>query len=40
MFIYRYRFQKLKETHPKLWKYCMNKLGLKEVLEYMDIPYE
>lgn len=34
------RFQKLKETHPKLWKYCMNKLGLKEVLEYMDIPYE
>lgn len=34
------RFQKLKETHPKLWHFCVNKLGLKEVLEYMGVPYE
>ena len=32
------RFQKMARTHPKLHKHCMNKLGLKEVLEYCDIP--
>lgn len=36
------RFQRLKETHPKLWEYCMrdwNKggLGMKNVLEYLGI---
>jgi 3'-phosphoadenosine 5'-phosphosulfate sulfotransferase (PAPS reductase)/FAD synthetase len=35
----RNRFQILEKTHPKLHNYCMYKLGLKEVLEYMDIPY-
>ena len=34
------RFQRLQSTHPKLWHYCINKLGLKEILEYMDIPYK
>jgi 3'-phosphoadenosine 5'-phosphosulfate sulfotransferase (PAPS reductase)/FAD synthetase len=34
------RFVKLKQTHPKLHKYCMEYLGLKEVLEFMEIPYE
>lgn len=34
------RFQKLKITHPKLHDYCMNKLGMKEVLEFMNEPYE
>jgi 3'-phosphoadenosine 5'-phosphosulfate sulfotransferase (PAPS reductase)/FAD synthetase len=34
------RFQLMKETHPKIWNYCIYKLGLKEVLEYIDIPYE
>ena len=33
------RFQLMKKTHPKLWKYCMNKLGLAKVLEYCKIPY-
>lgn len=28
------RFERLKETHPKLYDYCMNKLGMKEVLEW------
>ena len=39
------RFQQLKETHPKIWEYCMKPwdqggLGLKEVLEYINVPYE
>lgn len=39
------RFQQLKETHPKLWDYCMrpieeNGLGMREVCEFMKIPIE
>lgn len=34
------RFQRMKETHPKQYEYCMNQLGLKEVLEYINVPYE
>jgi len=34
------RFQRMKKHHPKLYKYCMEKLGLKEVLEYIGIEYE
>ena len=34
------RFQRLKITHPELHDYCMNKLGMKEVLEFMSEPYE
>ena len=34
------RIQCLKQTHPKLHNYCIGKLGLKEVLEFIDIPYE
>lgn len=39
------RFQKLKETHPKLWQYCMKStseggLGLKEVLEFIGVKIE
>jgi len=33
------RFQRMRITHPKLYNYCMNQLGLKEVLEYINIPY-
>jgi len=34
------RFQILYKTHPHLHKYCMEKLGLKEVLEFINInPY-
>lgn len=36
---YPNRFQRMKHTHPKQYDYCMNKLGLKEVLEYIKIPY-
>ena len=34
------RFQRMKETHPKQYVYCMNKLGLRDVLNYMGIPCE
>lgn len=39
------RFQMLKETHPKIWVYCMKPveeggLGMKKVLEYIDVKIE
>lgn len=34
------RFQRMRDTHPKLWRYCMDKLGMREVLEYVGIRYE
>ena len=34
------RFQRMKVTHPKQWQYCMDQLGLREVLEYIGVPYE
>lgn len=34
------RFQKMKVTHPKQYDYCINKLGLEEVLDYMGIDYK
>lgn len=33
------RFQRMKQSHPKLYDYCLKKLGLKEVLDFMDISY-
>ena len=32
------RFVRMRRTHPKMWVYCMDKLGMREVLNYMDIP--
>lgn len=39
------RFQRLKETHPKLWDYCMRPwdeggLGMREVLEFIGVKCE
>ena len=39
------RIQKLKETHPKIYDFCMKPtdkggLGMKEVLDYINVPYE
>lgn len=39
------RFQRLKQTHPKLWEYCMKPikeggLGMREVLKYINIKIE
>lgn len=33
------RFQKLKLTHPKQYDYIMNKLGFKEVLDFIKVNY-
>ena len=29
------RYQRLELTHPQLYNYCMDKLGFKEVCEYL-----
>ena len=39
------RFQRLKNTHPQLWEYCMKPccdggLGMKEVLEKINVKVE
>ena len=39
------RFQRLKQTHPKVWEYCMKPvseggLGMKEVLEFIGVKIE
>ena len=34
------RFQRMAKTHPQLYKYCIDKLGLGEVLDYIGVPYE
>jgi 3'-phosphoadenosine 5'-phosphosulfate sulfotransferase (PAPS reductase)/FAD synthetase len=31
------RFDRMKITHPQIYDYCMNKLGLREVIRYCDI---
>lgn len=39
------KFQRLKQTHPKLWDYCMKDwdcggLGMRNVLEYIGVKYQ
>ena len=39
------RFQRMKQTHPQIWEYClkpMNEggLGIAEVLDYIGVPYD
>lgn len=37
------RFQRMKETHPKMWDYCIreeNGLGIGKVLDFIDVKYE
>lgn len=31
------RFEILKRIHPKLWRYCMDDLGIREVLNYIGV---
>jgi len=33
------RFQRMKETHPKHYDYCINKLGCGKVLDYIGVDY-
>ncbi len=34
------RFQLLQKTHPRLHTYCMEKLGLRKVLEFLGVAHE
>lgn len=34
------RFQTMKLTHPNQYNYCMEKLGIKEVLNFLNVKYE
>lgn len=33
------KFQMIKVSHPKLYDYCLNKLGAKEVLDFLKVEY-
>ncbi len=34
------RFQRMSQTHPKQYNYCINKLGCGCVLDYINVPYK
>jgi 3'-phosphoadenosine 5'-phosphosulfate sulfotransferase (PAPS reductase)/FAD synthetase len=34
------RFERMKETHPKQWEFCMKNLGMKEVLDFIGVSSE
>lgn len=34
------RFQIMQKNNPQMYRYCMDELGIKKVLEYCNIPYE
>lgn len=34
------RFQLMKETHPQIYDYCINKLGLGKVLDFINVKYK
>lgn len=33
------RFQQMAKTHPQLYRYCINDLGIGKVLDYINVPY-
>ena len=33
------RFQRMKRTHPQLYNYCINNLGIGKCLDLINIPY-
>jgi len=33
------RFQRMKKTHPKLYNYCIDNLGIGKVLDFMEVEY-
>ncbi len=34
------RFQRMSKSHPKLYEYCINKLGCGDVMDYIGIDYK
>ena len=33
------KFQRMKVTHPKIYRYCMEELGMEEILSYLGVPH-
>ena len=33
------RFERMKQSHPQLYRYCMNQLGLDHILDYIHVEY-
>lgn len=33
------RMQKMQRDYPRQWDYCINRLGIGKVLDYVGIPY-
>jgi 3'-phosphoadenosine 5'-phosphosulfate sulfotransferase (PAPS reductase)/FAD synthetase len=33
------RFQRMERTHPKIYEYCINDLGLSKVMDYIGVSY-
>ncbi len=33
------RFQRMAKSHPNIYKYCMDSLGLKKILDYINVSY-
>ena len=34
------KFQCMAKTHPQLWNYCINEIGVGKVLDYIKVPYK
>ena len=34
------RFTRMKKSHPKIYNYCINELGIGEVLDYLGVCYK
>ena len=34
------RFQRMARTHPKIYDYCMNQLGMADFLDYIGVDYK
>lgn len=33
------RFQRMQQTHPRQYDYCINRLGCGRVLDFIGVPY-
>ena len=33
------KFQRMKVTHPKIYRYCMEELGMEKILSYLGVPH-
>ena len=33
------KFQRMKVTHPKIYRYCMEELGMEKILTYLGMEH-